>query len=290
MSTLGGLYREGKRALAEAGIEGAAFEASCLMEKAFGLNRQQRILRDKEEADPGGAEEFRALVRERAGGRPLQYLLGRWPFCGMDLLVGEGVLIPREETELLAETAERMLTGLPAPRVLDLCSGTGAVALALGRAFPRAGVSAAEWFPAAFGYLEKNCARAGAGNVRPVRLDVLDPASAADFQDLDCIVSNPPYVRSAELSSLQREVRREPREALDGGEDGLVFYRAIARLWLPALRPGGALCAECGEGQAAEVARIFSQAGLEGLRFSKDFNQIDRVVSGRRPGNGKDPA
>ena len=287
MSTLGGLYREGRRALAEAGVEGAAFEASCLMEKAFGLSRQQRLLRDGETADPAGAEKFRALVREREGGRPLQYILGRWPFCGMELLVGEGVLIPREETELLAGTAKESLAGLSAPRILDLCSGTGAVALALGRAFPRAEVFAAEWLPEAFGYLEKNCARVGAPNVRPVRLDVLDPASAAGFRDLDCVASNPPYVRSGELSSLQREVLREPREALDGGEDGLTFYRAIAKLWLTALRPGGVLCVECGEGQAGEAARIFSQAGLESLRVLKDFNRIDRVVSGRRPGDSR---
>lgn len=287
MSTLGGLYRQGKRALSGAGVEGAAFEASCLMEKAFGVTQQQRILRDKEEADPAKAEKFRALVRERAGGRPLQYLLGRWPFCGMELLVGEGVLIPREETELLVETAERMLADVPVPRILDLCSGTGAVALALGRAFPEARVDAAEWVPEAFGYLEKNCARVGATNVRPVRLDVLDPASAAGFRGLDCIVSNPPYVRSGKLSSLQREVRREPKEALDGGEDGLLFYRAIAELWLPALRPGGALCAECGEGQAAEAARLFAAAGLEEIRFRRDLGGIDRVVSGRIRVGGK---
>lgn len=281
MSTLGGLYREGRRALAEAGVEGAAFEASCLMEKAFGLSRQQRLLRDGETADPAGAEKFRALVREREGGRPLQYILGRWPFCGMELLVGEGVLIPREETELLVGAAEELLAGVPAPRILDLCSGTGAVALALGRAFPKAEVVAAEWVPEAFAYLEKNCARFGAPNVRPARLDVLDPASAGGFRGLDCIVSNPPYVCSGELSSLQREVRREPREALDGGEDGLTFYRAVAKLWLPALRPGGVLCVECGEGQAGEAARLFAAAGLEEIRFRRDLGGIDRVVSGR---------
>ena len=288
MSTLGGLYREGRRVLAEAGVEGPGYEASCLLKKALGVSRQERILRSAEEADPEGDENFRALVRERAGGRPLQYILGEWPFRGMSLLVGEGVLIPREETELLVRTAEDMLAGVSRPRVLDLCSGTGAVALALGRAFPEAEVTAAEWVPEAYGYLQRNCARAAAPNVRPVKLDALDPASASGSRDFDCVVSNPPYVRSGEIPGLQREVRREPPEALDGGEDGLRFYRAIAKFWLPALRGGGALCVECGEGQAPEIARLFGEAGLEGIRFHRDFNGIDRVVSGQAARNGKD--
>ena len=284
MSTFGGLYRQGRRILDEAGVEGPGFEASRLFEKAFGADRQARILRAAEEADPEAERAYLSMARERAGGRPLQYILGEWPFCGMSLLVGEGVLIPREETELLVETAADMLADVPAPRILDLCSGTGAVALALGRAFPAAEVTAAERFPAALDYLRRNRARLGASNVRPARLDVLDPAAAAGFSGLDCIVSNPPYVRSDELPTLQREVRREPAEALDGGEDGLLFYRAIAARWLPALRAGGALCVECGEGQAAAVARLFGRAGLGRIRFHRDFSGIERVVSGERRG------
>lgn len=284
METLEEVYRRGRKTLSRAGIEGPGFEADCLFQKAFGLSRQERILRAREEADPEAADRFRDSIRERRGGRPLQYLLGEWPFCGRDLLVGEGVLIPREETELLVETASAMLEGAAAPSVLDLCSGTGAVALALADRFPEGGIRAAEWLEPALGYLNRNIARSGLPNVRAVRLDVLNPDSAQPFRELDCIVSNPPYVRTDELPDLQREVRREPREALDGGADGLDFYRAIAAHWIPALREGGVLCVEVDEGQAEEVARIFAGAGMEKLCFARDFNQIERVVSGRKPG------
>lgn len=284
MTTLGEVYREGRKALSENGIDGPGFEADCLFQKAFGLSRQERILCSQREADPADAGRFLALVRERCGGRPLQYLLGEWPFCGRSLLVGEGVLIPREETELLTETAAAMLDGANAPEILDLCSGTGAVALALADRFPGASVCAVEWMEPALGYLNRNLARSGLSNVRAVRLDILKPESVRPFRDLDCIASNPPYVCTDELPGLQREVRREPREALDGGADGLDFYRAIAAHWVPALRNGGALCVEVGEGQAEPVAALFRSAGLSEIRFARDFSGIDRVVSGRRAG------
>lgn len=280
MKTLGEVYREGRRSLSEDGVEGPGFEADCLFQKAFGFSRQERILRSAQAAEPEAAERFYAVVRERREGRPLQYLLGEWPFCGRSLLVGEGVLIPREETELLAETAASMLGNAAEPTVLDLCSGTGAVALALADRFPGARISAAEWMEPALGYLNRNIARGGRSNVRAVRLDVLNPESARAFRELDCIVSNPPYIRTDELPGLQREVRREPREALDGGADGLDFYRAFAAYWVPALRRGGALCVEVGEDQAEPVAALFCSAGLSGICFARDFNGIDRVVSG----------
>ncbi len=287
MKTLGEVYREGRRFLSGAGIEGPGFEADCLFEKAFGLDRQERILRSEQPAEPEAAKRYRGFIRERCGGRPLQYLLGEWPFCGRNLSVGEGVLIPREETELLVKTAAAMLEELPAPEILDLCSGTGAVALALAGRFPGARVCAAEWMKPALGYLNRNLARSGLPNVWAVRLDVLNPESARRFRNLDCIVSNPPYVRAGELPGLQREVRREPREALDGGADGLKFYRALAADWIPALQNGGALCVEVGENQAGPVADLFRGAGLSGIRFDRDFNGIDRVVSGRFSGRNR---
>jgi release factor glutamine methyltransferase len=280
MTTLGEVYRQGRKALSKDGVEGPGFEADCLFCKAFGLSRQERILRSQEAADPAAADRFRGLVRERCGGRPLQYLLGEWSFCGRNLLVGEGVLIPREETELLVGTAAAMLENEAAPEILDLCSGTGAVAIALADRFPGASVCAAEWMEPALGYLNRNIARSGLSNVRAIRLDVLSRQSAHLFQNLTCIVSNPPYVRTDELPGLQREVRREPREALDGGADGLDFYRVIASHWVPALRKGGVLCVEVGENQAEPVAALFRGAGLSGLRLIRDFNGINRVVSG----------
>jgi release factor glutamine methyltransferase len=277
--TLGETYRKGKSRLAAAGNESPAFDAACLFQKVFGYNRQQLAVHEREPAQAAKAEEYAALVEERAQGRPLQYILGKWPFMELELLVGEGVLIPREETELLVRTAAELLKGKNNPAILDLCSGTGAVALGLASFYPKARICAVELYDGAFSYLQKNIRNTGLRNVTPLRMDVLRPG-AEEFPEWDGIVSNPPYVTTDEMETLQEEVKHEPRTALDGGADGLLFYRAIAKLWLPKLKPGGIAAVEVGDGQAAEVAALFQAAGLGRIRVEKDFNGIARVVAG----------
>lgn len=277
---LGEAYRTGKKLLEEAGCESPAFDAGCLFQKAFGLDRQQRVMRSQDGADTRKTEEYFSLARERAAGRPLQYILGEWPFFGLTLEVGEGVLIPREETELLVRTAADLLKGRGRPEVADLCSGSGAVALGLASLLPGANVTAVEKYGEALCFLRRNIQTIGLPGVKAEKLDVLDPGSAERFFGLDAVVSNPPYVRAGEIGGLQPEVRREPREALDGGDDGLTFYRAIAEIWLPRLKPGGIAAVEIGEGQAEDVKRLFGGA-LKDLRVYRDFNGFDRVVSGR---------
>jgi release factor glutamine methyltransferase len=278
---IGEVYREGKRLLVQAGCDSPDFDAGCLFEKVFGFDRQQRILQSYAEADAEKAERYLALARERAGGRPLQYILGEWQFLGMMLEVGEGVLVPREETELLVRTAAEMLKERENPQIADLCAGTGAVALGLASLLPDARVKAVEKFPAAMRFLRRNIKKTGLSRVEAVLLDVLDAASTEGFPALDAVVSNPPYVRREEIPTLQREVQREPHEALDGGEDGLVFYRAIAEIWLPKLKPGGVAAVEIGEGQAEDVAKLFAGT-LEKIHVFRDLNGIERVVSGMR--------
>lgn len=278
---MGEIYRDGKNRLTAVGNESPAFDAACLFQKVFGYNRQELAVHEGEPAPNTKIREYTALVEERAQGRPLQYILGRWPFMELELLVGEGVLIPREETELLVRTAAELLKGRDNPEILDLCSGTGAVALGLASFFPDARICAAELYDDAFSYLLNNIIKTGFHNVKPVRADVLH-SETGEFSALDCIVSNPPYVTTKEMRTLQAEVKREPHTALDGGADGLVFYRAIADFWLPKLKPGGIAAVEVGDGQAAEVASLFGAAGLGRIRVEKDFNQIDRVVAGIR--------
>lgn len=279
--TLGEAYRQGKRLLEKAGNEAPAFDAGCLFRKAFGLDRQQRIVQSGSAADMGKTAEYLAMAKERAGGRPLQYILGEWPFMGFPLEVGEGVLVPREETELLVRTAAELLAGAARPEIADLCAGTGAVSIGLASLLPGARITAVEKYPAAFFYLRRNLLRTNASGVTTAELDVLSPEAVRKFSPLDAVVSNPPYVRADEIPGLQEEVRHEPREALDGGRDGLVFYRAIARLWLPRLKPGGTAAVEIGEDQAADVVHLFSTL-LRDIRVTKDFNGLDRVVSGKR--------
>lgn len=282
--TLRQAYQIGKKQLEKAGVETPAFDAGCLFQKVFGMDRQQLILHAAEAAEEALAATYLAICAERAQGRPLQYILGEWPFMQFTLRVGEGVLVPREETELLVHAAaERIRKGAnvqPPPKVIDLCGGSGAVALGLSSLLPNAEIFCAELYEEAYGYLQENIRRLGAA-VTPVRLDVLSPKAAARFSGLDAVVSNPPYVEAGEIPGLQKEVRWEPHTALDGGSDGLTFYRAIARWWVPRLRPGGLAAVEIGEGQARAVAALFRGAGLEAVEVLKDFNGLDRVVAGR---------
>lgn len=280
--TLEETYREGRRRLAAAGVDSPAFDAISLFQKYFGLDRQGMILRGAEPAGEEPSRAFLAAVDERASGRPLQYLLGVWPFLDMELAVGEGVLVPREETELLvregAARLRREVPDAPGLTIADLCSGSGAVALGLAGEFPAARVFAVERFPAAFSYLEENIRRTERP-VTPLRLDVLRPESAGELPALHLLAANPPYVACGEIDGLQRELHHEPRSALDGGGDGLVFYRAIASYWSPRLVPGGVCAVEIGEDQARPVAALFEAAGLSRVEIARDFNGFDRVVT-----------
>lgn len=218
------------------------------------------------------------LWDRRLAGEPLQYLLGEWEFYGLPFTVGEGVLIPRADTETLVDVALELMQDTPAPAVLDLCSGSGAVAVALAHSLPAAKVTAVELSDCAFFYLEKNIARNGV-LVDAVRGDIhtYTPGGA-----LNLLTANPPYIPSGDLESLQAEVHREPSLALDGGEDGLRFYRGILERYPAFLAQGGALCVEVGFDQAADVANLFGLAGLGDIAIYNDLSGIARVVTGLR--------
>ncbi len=283
------LYLQSKKELQKAELESPAFDTLCLFEKVFSMGRKELALYGEKFPSGEKLKEFLSLLRKRAQRIPLQYLLGSWPFCGMDLKVGEGVLVPREETELLVEAAAERIHGgiekgwIPKdPEILDLCSGTGAVALALGKAFPRARITAVERYAPAYGYLLENIRLVGL-DVTPLQADVLAPETAGRFQNIGALVSNPPYVEAGEISALQPEVQKEPRSALDGGEDGLLFYKVIAKLWIPRIMPGGVCAVEIGEGQGEAVSALFRRAGLLEISVLRDFNGLERVVAGFRP-------
>ena len=282
--TLRQVYQKGKVLLEKAGIETPAFDAVCLFQKVFGLDRQQLIIHGTETAADSKADAYWMLCEKRAKGRPLQYILGEWPFMDFTLRVGDGVLVPRDETELLVYTVAEHIKSAGLARAdlqgADLCGGSGAVALGLSSLLPRLKLFCAEFYEEAFHYLEENVRLLENKAVCPVRLDVLSPEAALPVSRLDLVVSNPPYVAASEIAGLQREVQQEPYTALDGGEDGLLFYRAIARRWIPQVRPGGIVAVEIGEGQAQAVMKLFHDAGVRALEVYKDFNGLDRVVIG----------
>lgn len=271
-----------RRRLEADGVEAADFEARQLAGNAFGLSATGIAL---EGSSPAGTEELQklaALLRRRLAGEPLQYILGEWEFYGLPFAVGEGVLIPRPDTELLVDCALQFLPEKAS--VLELCAGSGCIGVALARRRPNCRVLALEKSPVAFSYLETNIRRNGADNVTPFLGDLLHGSAALPEKRLfDCILSNPPYIPEKELPKLSREVRREPVMALDGGADGLDFYRAICEKWLNALKPGGCLLVEIGRGQAAEVKELFSSAGLINVEGHKDINGICRVINGTLP-------
>lgn len=216
-----------------------------------------------------------ALVARRETREPLQYILGEAPFMGLMLKTASGVLIPRFDTEELCQQALARMTGRE--QVLDLCTGTGALAVAIGHRFPKAQVFAGDISPQAVGLARENAARCGVAV--DARLgDLFAPFAGQTF---DVIVSNPPYIPTGDLAGLQEEVKKEPALALDGGPDGLTLYRRIAAEAPAHLTPGGWLLLEIGCDQAADVSDLLA-ADFEQISIYADLNGLDRVVAGRK--------
>lgn len=277
--TLNELYIQTKSDLKKAGADSPAFDALCLFEQVFSLDRHGLIMRGSDTADPEKADRLTMLAARRANGEPLQYTLGKWQFMGSEFFVGPGVLIPREDTQCVVEAAIHALRDKTNLNIIDLCSGSGAIAVSLAKALD-CRVIAAELYDEAFSYLEKNISLNAAQNVQPLKLDVLRDYDK--FQDgfFDLIISNPPYIETDEIKALQREVQYEPQTALDGGGDGLTFYRSITGNWSPKLKPGGMLCFELGEGQYDPVSEMMLRSGLERIGSERDLVGIIRCACG----------
>lgn len=277
--TVGEAYRKTKDILTEAGFETPAFEALCLVEKVFGFNRLALITKGEETV---ASEEKLAVLAEltekRLNHEPLQYLLGKWSFMGIDLLVGEGVLVPRDDTEVVTSLCIDYLSCKESPNVIDLCAGSGAISLALEK-YANCKVTAVELSDKAFSYLTQNI-KLNNSAVNALNGDIFECHKDIADNSLDLIVSNPPYIKTADIASLQKEVQHEPAMALDGGESGLDFYRRIVPLWKSKLKAGGALAFELGEGQYDEVSRILANNGFGGITESIDFGGIQRAIIG----------
>lgn len=267
--TISELEKLGSQKLRASGKENSDFDARCLLEFVLNLNPTQYLLNRSEEVDSVCAEKFLSLVERRSNGEPLQYILGKWEFMGLPFYVGEGVLIPRPETEMLVEYALDFLKDKKNPVVIDLCSGSGCIAISVAKHLPNAKVYAVEKSDLAFPYLKKNIWLNCVFNVSAVHGDIFDRTLLSEIKP-DLILSNPPYIRSPEIALLQSEVRNEPSMALDGGEDGLIFYREIANGWLDRLGTGGAIAVECAEDQTEDIIRMFS----EKTQYAEAFNDL----------------
>ncbi|MBR1730968.1 MAG: peptide chain release factor N(5)-glutamine methyltransferase [Ruminococcus sp.] len=275
------LLRKTKDKFDKAGIENPAFNSLCLVEKAFSVTHQDLIIKPSITADEKKLATFESLVERRLSGEPLQYILGEWEFYGRRLKVGSGVLIPRDDTEVLLRCCLEILKTKPCARILDLCSGSGALAIAVAKE-TGCEVYAVEKSADALPYLYENI-KLNNAEVKVCDGDVFECHREFENGFFDLILSNPPYIKSEEINSLQTEVGFEPRMALDGGEDGYDFYRFIIKEWSAKLKSGGTLAFELGEGQFDTVKALMNEAGYENITPRYDFSNIQRAVTASMP-------
>lgn len=283
--TYNDLYLNTRAALKRQGVEMAQLEARELVCYAAEKPREQFFRDLNLYASPAVEQRVSELLRRREGGEPIAYLIGEWEFYGMTLDVTPDVLIPRPDTELLVERGIELAQAAgEGARVLDLCAGSGCIGLAVAKHAPNCRVILADLSEAALRVCRANVRRCNLNaRVTCTPVNAMDPPSSA-LWDFDVILCNPPYIPTDEIKTLDASVREhEPILALDGGADGLDFYRAISSQWGNALRLGGSLLFEVGIHQAPAVEALLVQNGFEGVTVTPDPAGIPRMVEGRVP-------
>lgn len=283
MRTYNDIYLSARNLLRQSGVEAFSLEAKLLVAGAAGKTTAQ-LLRDMSLYASNKIEDtVTEYIARRLRGEPVAYITGSWEFYGLPIVTTPDVLIPRMDTEKLVDTAKELLTGRKMnARILDLCCGSGCITCAIGHEMPATRLVAIDISANALEVCRRNIATQKLiSRVICMQADALSspPLGIGEF---DMIVSNPPYIASEEIKTLDVSVKDfEPVWALDGGEDGLKFYKAIIKYWKSLLRQGGYLLFEVGEGQAQAVRDMLSAAGFGYTDTRKDTLGIDRVVFGR---------
>lgn len=273
--TIGDVLRRSTDHLAAQGGETPRLDAERLLGQALGLSRVELYMHLDRPLEPGEVDAARALLRRRAGGEPLQYVLGEWGFRRLTLAVDRRALIPRPETEIVAGRVLALLAGLEAPRVLDVGTGSGAIALAVADEHPGARVTGIDVSADALALARENAARTGLA----VALELHDLRAGLPPGPWDAVVSNPPYVDPGERDALPAAVRDwEPPEALFGTD----AHATLATAARAVLTAGGVLVLEVGDGQADDVAGQLRDAGYREVAVTDDLAGRPRVVEGRR--------
>ena len=285
VKTYGELYRHVKYILQDVEGPQAANTARELLSFVTGYSPAAIMGMQTIYAAEETAKTYLDLAGRMLAGEPLAYILGRWSFYGLDLTVSPDVLIPRDDTMAVVDLALELSRQhkLPAfPRVLDLCTGSGCIGLALASRMKDARVTLADISPKALKIAKKNTTDLKlTGRVSCIQADALQPANRFLGQ-FDLLISNPPYITGEEMRELEVSVRDfEPHLALFGGEDGLDFYRSIVVNYGPAIKPGGYLCFEFGRGQEDAVCWILEANDFEVMRLQKDTGGIIRAVLAR---------
>ena len=280
-TTYNNLYMDIRQQLRTAGVQASTLEARELVCFASGKTRQQLQRDGQLYVPPAGEEQARALVRRHLAGEPVAYLIGEWEFYGLPLDIDRQVLIPRADTETLVDCALPFLRGQAGSRVLDLCAGSGCIGLAVASQVADCRVTLGDISEGALRICRQNIRRNDLSDrVAPLQVNAM-AAPPRQLGTYDCILCNPPYIPTGDIAGLDVSVRDfEPHDALDGGEDGLDFYRAVSSLWREALHTGGMLFFEVGIGQADDVLRIMRSFGFGDLEITPDPAGIPRVVQG----------
>ena len=280
--TYNNLYMDIRQELRQAGIQAATLEARELVCFATGKTREELLRDGRLYLTPEVEKQVWDLVQRHLDGEPVAYLIGEWEFYGLPLDINEHVLIPRVDTEVLAREAIDFVKEQGKCRVLDLCAGSGCVGLAIAAQARQTRVVLGELSEGALRICRQNIRRNGlSGQVVPLMMDVMEGPSP-QLGEFDCIVSNPPYIPTSTLPSLSPEVRCEPEAALDGGEDGLTFYRALLFDYAKYLKVDGFFLLEIGYDQAEAVRLLARESGFPVCRLLRDYGGQDRVLLLRR--------
>jgi release factor glutamine methyltransferase len=264
-------------------VENPRLNAELLLAQCLGFSRETLYANLRREIQTEEKKALDELLRRRMAGEPLQYLLGHQEFWSVDLKVDPRVLIPRPETEVLVDQALSILATSSGrvPRVLDIGTGSGAIVIALTNEFVEIFAVATDISQEALQVAKENARKVGVGQrIRFVRGDLLHPFRPLTDGVFDLILSNPPYICRSDIEELTREVKdHEPRLALDGGEDGLDFYRRMSRQVPSYLRKGGWLLVEIGQGQGTEISTLLEQSGcFSAPELVRDLSGIERVI------------
>lgn len=252
------------------------FDTICIFEDLLGISKSKIYFNDNVVTDEQ-IKIAKEAINHRKNGEPLQYILGKWDFYDLTFNVGKGVLIPRPETETLVDFALEKIKDVKSPVIYDLCAGSGCIGLTIAHHRDDAKVYLLEKEDGALKYLKINKEKYNLGNAQIIQGDLFN----IDFPQIpqaDVILSNPPYIPASEIDGLQKEVHFEPVTALDGGIDGLDFYRCIAQKWISKVKKGGYVALECDEEQSTDIIRIFDGKYSE-KQVIYDFNNIDRIVT-----------
>ncbi|MDR3766019.1 MAG: peptide chain release factor N(5)-glutamine methyltransferase [Butyricicoccus sp.] len=277
--TINDLYIELRRQFRAADISMGELEARELAAFVSGADKHKTADWGYRYLDPDTVKTAEEMAARRLEGEPLAYILGEWDFFGRTFVVNKNVLIPRSDTEPLCQLAIEDAKTLESPKVLDLCCGSGCIGLTLAAEVPDARIAAVDLSEDALIVARENARRLGVtARYFSVCGDALGLPDA-HLGTFDLMLCNPPYITAAEMEELDNSVvNYEPRMALYGGEDGLDFYRNIARHWVKMMNPGGRMYFECGYRQAADVAEIFSARGMHDIFLAEDLSGIQRIV------------